>query len=124
MAHFTTQAGLDNITGALRKHKQDQITITRRKSIKDPITGEVAKQGPKEIYIQKRRDYDRNPLTDKESNQLSKWTLACRLAPQIFKDKNHPRFMEMYQLWQQHVHDNDEPMPFPNFVRSVLVKEL
>ena len=123
MAHFTTQTGLENFTGALKKHKQESFTITRRKAIKDPITGETLKHGPKEIYVQDRRDYELHPLTTGETKQRSKWAEACREAAHIIKDKSHPRYMELYNLWREHLQTAEQPMQFPNFVRSTLCRE-
>ena len=52
MAHYKATTGLDEFTGALSKRKVqgvNDMTITRRKPIKDPLTGEVVGLGPKEI---------------------------------------------------------------------------
>ena len=100
------------------------MTVTRIKPVKDPFTGEVVGLGPKEIYAQERRDYNEHPRTEGETRQLSKWTIACRMAPAIFKDKNHPRFMEFYNRWKAQLKPDGENMQFPNFVRTMLVQEL
>ena len=42
------------------------------------------------------------------------------LVPSIIRDKSHPRYMEFYRLWREHVQTTDHPMQFPNFVRHVL----
>ena len=126
MAHYKPIAGLDNITGALSKKKiqgVDHMTVTRVKSVKDPFSGEVIGQGPKEIYAQERRDYREHPLTAGETKQRSKWTAACRMAGEIIHNPDHPRYMEFYHRWRAHVQTTDQPMQFPNFVRSVLARE-
>ena len=62
MAHYIPSDGLGHLTGALSKKKdQARITTTRRKRIKDPITDEVVALGPKEIYLQNRRDQLSSP---------------------------------------------------------------
>ena len=99
------------------------MTVTRRKPIKDPLTGEVVGLGPKEIYIQDRRDLDRHPLSVNEKKNRGDWSKACRDALPIIRDKNHPRFMELYHRWRTHVQESDKPMQFPNFVRAVLARE-
>ena len=124
MAHYTPQAGLDDITGALNKNKrQHRLTVTRIKHIKDPVTGEVAGQGPKEIYVMNKRDYKYHPMTAGEKTQRSKWTEACRLASQIIRDKSHPRYIELYHRWRAHLEGPEPHKQFPNFVRSVLASE-
>lgn len=126
MAHYKPITGLDGITGALSKKKiqgVNHMTVTRIKSVKDPITGEVVGQGPKEIYAQDKRDYNEHPRTEGETRQLNKWTEACRLAPSIYKNKSHPRYMELYHRWRTHVASTENPMPFPNFVRHILSHE-
>ena len=46
MAHYTAQAGLDDITGALTKNKRHRrLTVTRIKHIKNPVTGEEEGRG-------------------------------------------------------------------------------
>ena len=124
MAHYTPQAGIEVMTGALSKRKdEDRLSIMRRKSVKDPLTGEEVGLGPKEIYLQHRRDYNRHPMTEGEEKQRSAWTDACRLASAIIKDKSHPRYMEMYNRWREHIRTEKMPMQFPNFVRTALAKE-
>ena len=126
MAHYKPMDGFENFSGALSKKKiqgVNTMTVTRIKPVKDPITGEVVGQGPKEIYVQQRRDYDANPLTAGETKQRGKWREACREAPLIFKDKSHPRYMEFYRRWREHVQSTDTPMQFPNFVRHILSRE-
>ena len=126
MAHLKTSDGINLITGALNKKKkrqQENITVTRVKPVKDPITGEVVGHGPNEMYIQKRRNYKTHPMTVGEQAQRGKWGEACREAAVIIKDKSHPRFMEFYERWREHVNTTDKPMQFPNFVRAVLAGE-
>ena len=99
------------------------MTVTRRKKVKDPLTGEVVGLGAKEIYAQERRDYKEKPLTPNETVQRSRWREACREAPLICRDKNHPRFMEMYERWRAQLSSNEPCKQFPNFVRAVLASE-
>ena len=127
MAHYVPSDGFENFTGALSKKKIqgiNRMTVTRRKKVKDPLTGEVVGYGPKEIYAQDRRDLKEHPLTQGEVKQRSKWREACRAAAAIVRDKSHPRYMEMYERWRAQLTDKEACMQFPNFVRSVLVKEL
>ena len=52
MAHYVPTDGFENFTGALSKKKiqgVNHMTVTRRKKVKDPLTGEVVGFGPKEI---------------------------------------------------------------------------
>ena len=126
MAHYKPTDGFGYFTGALSKKKiqgVNHMTVTRIKSVKDPITGEVVGLGPKEIYAQERRDYDEHPLTVNEQTQRTKWREACREASNIIHDKSHPRFMELYHRWREHVTATDKPMQFPNYVRAVLASE-
>ena len=124
MAHYVPSAGFENFTGALSKKKmQNRLCVTRRKSVKDPLTGEVLAWGPKEIYVQERRDYKAHPLTKKEVAQRSRWREACREAGAICRDKSHPRFMEMYDRWREQLRSEGACKQFPNFVRAVLVNE-
>ncbi|MBQ3998104.1 MAG: hypothetical protein II644_02060 [Paludibacteraceae bacterium] len=124
MAHYIPSDGLGHFTGALSKKKdQARITTTRRKHIKDPITGETVGLGPKEIYLQNRRDFDEHPLSDNEKRSRSNWGVTCRLAAVIIRDKSHPRYMELYHRWREHVSSTDTPMQFPNFIRHVLSQE-
>ena len=126
MAHYKPIDGIDNITGALSKKKiqgVNRMTVTRIKSVKDPITGEVVGQGPKEIYAQERRDYGEHPMTAGEIKQRSKWTAACRAVGEIIHNPDHPRYMELYHRWRAHLQTTGQPMPFPNFVRTVLIHD-
>ena len=126
MAHYVPSDGIENFTGAWSKKKiqgVNHMTVTRRKKVKDPLTGEVVGLGPKEIYKQERRDYKENPLTPKETVQRSRWREACREAPLIYKDKTHPRFMELYHLWRAQLTSDAPCKQFPNFVRAVLASE-
>ena len=126
MAHYKPIDVFGYFTGALSKKKTqgvDHMTVTRVKPVKDPITGEVVGHGPKEIYVQDRRDYKRHPMTKGETKQRGKWTEACQLASIIIHNKTHPRYMEFYNRWRAHVQTTEEPMQFPNFVRAVLASE-
>ena len=123
MAHYTAQAGIDGITGALKKKDQARMSITRIKSVKDPITGEVVGHGPKELYLQEQRDYKHHPLTEKEQAQRAKWREACKAAAEILRDKSHPRYMELYHRWRAQLTTDAPCKQFPNFVRAVLAQE-
>ena len=126
MAHYEPSDGFENFTGALSKKKIQgvhRMTVTRRKRVKDPLTGEVVGLGPKEIYAQEHRDYKEHPLTFNETVQRSRWREACRAAAAIYKDKNHPRFMELYHLWRAQLTSDAPCKQFPNFVRTVLASE-
>ena len=124
MAIYVPAAEFEQFNGALSKKKnQKRLCVTRRKRVKDPLTGEVVGLGPKEIYAQERRDTEKNPLTPNETVQRSRWREACREAPLIYKDKNHPRFMELYHLWRAQLTTDEPCKQFPNFVRAVLASE-
>ena len=126
MAHYVPAAEFEQLTGAWSKKKiqgVNHMTVTRRKKVKDPLTGEVVGLGPKEIYRQERRDYEEHPLTPNETVQRSRWREACREAGAIVRDKNHPRFMEMYNLWRAQLTSDAPCKQFPNFVRAVLASE-
>lgn len=126
MAHLTTSDGIILLNGALnkkKKKKQDKLSITRVKPVKDPITGEVVGHGPNEFYLQERRNYKLHPMTAGETKQRSKWRDACRLASVIIRDKSHPRYMELYNRWREHVENSGTAMQFPNFVRATLCQE-
>ena len=125
MAHLTTSDGINLLNGALSKRKSNtRLSVTRVKSVKDPITGEVVGHGPNEFYAQERRNYKRNPLTIREKAQRSKWQEACRLAAIIVRDKSHPRYMELYHRWRAQLTKDAPCKQFPNFVRTVLVGEM
>ena len=124
MAHLHSADGIKYMTGALSKKKDThRLSVTRKKHIKDPITGEVVAEGPNEIYLQERRDFKKNPLTEKEQAQRAKWREACKAAAEIIKDKSHPRYMELYHRWREHTKNSETAMQFPNFVRAVLAQE-
>ena len=124
MARYTATIGFDNFSGALKKEKKaERLTVTRIKRVKDPITGEVVGLGPKEIYVQDKRDYKLHPMTEKEKVQREKWREACKEASEILKDKSHPQYMELYYRWRAQLRDDKPYKQFPNFVRSVLVAE-
>jgi hypothetical protein len=124
MAHYVPSTGFENFTGALSKRKtQNHLCVTRRKKVKDPLTGEVVGLGPKEIYAQERRDYDEHSLTPKEQAQRARWREACRETGAIIRDKSHPRFMEMYERWRAQLSSPTPCKQFPNFVRAVLASE-
>ena len=124
MAHFTISNGIDGITGALKKTTPqgvDHITVTKKKHFHDPLTGEETGTGPNEIFMQNKRDYNEHPLTEGETKQRLKWKEACRLASVIVHDPSHPRYMEFYLRWREHVKNSETPMQFPNFIRAELI---
>lgn len=123
MAHVYTSPGIRFLTGALNKQPNRSISVTRVKAVRDPITGQVVGHGPNEFYIKEPRDYDVHPLTSAEQNQRTRWREACKAAAEIIRNKSHPRYMEMYQRWREHVSAAERPMQFPNFVRAVLSRE-
>ena len=126
MAHYTANAGLEEFTGALSKRKEQGVkhmTVTRRKSIKDPLTGETVGMGPKEIYYQDRRDYDEHPLTVNEKKNRGDWSKACKDALVILRDKTHPRYMELYNRWRAQLTDPDPYLQFQGFVKAVMYGE-
>ena len=115
-----------NYSGALSKKKKqgvNKMTVTRIKSVKDPLTGEVVGHGQKEIYVQERRDYETHPLTEKEQVQRDRWREACRQASAIVQDKSHPRYMELYHRWKDQLDVSGPCKQFPNFVRHILATE-
>ena len=124
MAHYEPATEFTHFSGALSKTKDTQrFCVTRIKSVKDPITGEVLGIGPKEIYAQDRRDYVRHPLTPGEQRQRTRWTEACRMASEIVRDRSHPRYMSLYARWRVQLHSDKPIAQFANYVRSVLATE-
>ena len=126
MAHCTTSVGINLVTGALRKKLEQGVTrlsVTRVKHFRDPLTGEVVSLGPNELYLQERRDLKKNPLTDGEIKQRARWREACKAAQLIFRDKSHPRYMELYHQWRAQLNSENPCKQFPNFVRAVLASE-
>lgn len=126
MAHITTHAGIERMTGAVSKRKKQGVhetMITRVKGIKDPLTGEIVDFGPNEAYLKRRRNMKENPLTEKEKKQRSKWSIACKAALEIIRDPSHPRYMELYHRWRAQLSAPKHCKEFPNFVRSVLLAE-
>ena len=124
MAIYVPAEEFKELTGALSKRKKEKrITVTRIKSVKDPLTSEVVGHGKKEIYAQYRRDYKYNPMTEGEQKQRNKWREACRAAAVILKDKSHPRYMELYHRWRAQLGSPNPAKQFPNFVRAVLASE-
>ena len=126
MAHCTISNGITGITGALKKTTEqgvNHITVTRKKHIHDPLTGEVVGAGPDEYYIKNKRDYGKNPLTPGEQAQRLKWKQACRDAQLIIRDPSHPRYMELYNRWRAQLTDPKPYKQFAAFVRAVLVRE-
>jgi len=126
MAKFTISNGIDGITGALKKTTEqgvNHITVTKKKHFHDPLTGEVTGTGPNEIFVQNKRDYGKHPLTQGEKRQRGNWQQACQDAQVILRDKSHPRFMELYNRWKEHLKGPEPHKQFPPFVRTVLLNE-
>lgn len=124
MAHLHAIDGIRMMTGAISKVKDGpRLSVTRVKTFKDPITGEVAAIGPNEMYLQNRRDFKKHPLTEKELAQRAKWREACKAAAEIVKDRSHPRYMELYHRWREQLSTDAPCKQFPNFVRAVLAGE-
>lgn len=124
MAHIKSSAGIKAVTGALSKKKSSQrLSVTRQKHIHDPLTGEVVATGPNEMYLMDRRDLKKHPLTPNEQAQRAKWREACKAAQLIIRDRNHPRYMELYHRWRAQLSSPKPCKQFPNFVRAVLIGE-
>ena len=126
MAHFTTMAGVEEVTGAIRKKKArgvNQMSVTRRKKIKDPLTGEVVDLGPKEMYVLRKRDLKEHPLSENEKRNHGEWQNACQAALPILRDKNHPRYMELYHRWRAQLSAPDHYKQFQGYVKAVLKQE-
>lgn len=126
MAHYRPMTGLEDFAGALSKRKiqgVSHMTVTRRKPIKDPLTGEVVAMGPKEIYVQDRRDLQEHPYTENEKRNHGNWSKACKDALVIIRDKTHPRYMELYHRWRAQLSAPDPYMQFQGFVKAVMMQE-
>ena len=65
MARFTTEAGIDGLTGKFSKHSR---LVMRKKEWHYP-DGRVFGCGPKEVYELENRDYKRDPRTPAEQVQ-------------------------------------------------------
>ena len=126
MGKFTISNGIETITGALKKTTEqgvNHITVTKKKRFRDPLTREVVSTGPNEIFLQNKRDFTKYPLTEGETKQRGIWQEACREAQIIYRDKSHPRFMELYQRWRAQLSDRDPYKQFLPFIRTVLSHE-
>lgn len=126
MAHFTTEAGIDDLTGKFSKHSR---LVMRQKQWHYP-DGRVFGCGPKEVYSQDKRDYKCNPRTPAEQVQYEKWKATCQEASRIAKDPNHPRYQEMVDRHAAQLRGKPDPVlgkkricQFGNFVRAVLARE-
>ena len=126
MAKFTTEAGIDDLTGKFSKHSR---LVMRQKEWHYP-DGRVFGHGPKEIYEQETRDYKRHPRTDAEQAQYARWVAACQEASRIAKDPSHPRYAEMLARHTAQLSGKPDAVlgkkqicQFGNFVRAVLVRE-
>lgn len=126
MAHFKERTGLEEITGAISKRKNpgvNELSITRRKKIKDPLTGEVVDLGPKEMYVLRKRDLKEHPLSENEKRNHGDWQKACQDAMPILRDKNHPRYMELYHRWKAQLSEPNHYKQFQGYVKAVLKQE-
>ena len=126
MAQFTTEAGIDGLTGKFSKHSR---LVMRQKEWHYP-DGRVFGHGPKEVYEQEKRDYKRAPRTPAEQVQYEKWKAVCAEASRIEKDVNHPRYQEMVERHMAQLKGKPDPVlgkkricQFGNFVRAVLCHE-
>lgn len=126
MAQFETSAGLEGITGKLKK--TEDLTM-RQKHWRYP-DGRIFGCGPKEVYSQERRDYKRHPRKPAEQAQYELWTAVCREASRISKDPNHPRRSEMIARHAAQLEGHPDAAlgkrticQFGNFVRAVLLRE-
>ena len=125
MAHFTTSAGIEKVTG---KFDKKECLTARQKKWRYP-NGQIFGYGPKEVYSQEKRDYKYNPRSAAEQVQYEKWTAACQEASRIAKDPAHPRHEEMVARHAAQLHGKADPIvgkcicQFGNFVRSVLMHE-
>lgn len=68
MARFTTEAGIDDLTGKFSKHSR---LVMRKKEWHYP-DGRVFGCGPKEVYEYEPRDYKRDPRTPAEQAQYER----------------------------------------------------
>ena len=124
MAHLHSADGIKTMTGAISKLKDGhRLSVTRVKHFRDPLTGKVVTLGPNEIYLQKRRDLSKHPLTPAEQAQRARWREACKEAKEILQDKSSPRFLELYHRWREQLTADRPCKQFPNFVRAVLASE-
>ena len=82
MARFTTEAGIDDLTGKFSKHSR---LVMRKKEWHYP-DGRVFGCGPKEVYELENRDYKRDPRTPAEQVQYERWKAVCQEASRIAKD--------------------------------------
>ena len=126
MAHMKTSDGIQLMTGAISKKKEqgvNRMTVTRVKHIKDPLSGEEVALGPNEIYLQNRRDYRKHPLSSAEQKQRGNWREACKAAQLILRDKSHPRYVELYHRWRAQLNQPNAYKQFPPFVRTILLQE-
>lgn len=126
MAIFTTEAGIDDLTGKFSKHSR---LVMRQKKWHYP-DGRVFGCGPKEIYEQEKRDYKYHPRTPAERVQHEKWKAVCQEASRIVKNPNHARYQEMVVRHTAQLNGKPDPVlgkkricQFGNFVRAVLIKE-
>ena len=126
MARFTTEAGIDDLTGKFSKHSR---LVMRQKEWHYP-DGRIFGYGPKEMYGQEKRDYKRDPRTPAEQAQYERWKAVCQEASRIAKDPNHPRYREMVERHAAQLRGKPDPVlgkkricQFGNFVRAVLIHE-
>ena len=126
MARFTTEAGIDGLTGKFSKHSR---LVMRQKNWHYP-DGRIFGQGPKEVYDFHQRDYKRDPRTPAEQVQYEKWKATCQEASRIAKDPNHPRYQEMVARHTAQLKGCPDSVlgkkricQFGNFVRAVLIHE-
>lgn len=127
MARFETNAQFTDLTGKLSK---DSDIIMRQKTWRHPITGEIMKVGPKEMFVQQKRDFKRNPRRGAEAEQHDRWKAACREAQEICSHPLHPRYKELHDRWLAQLDGTPDPalngkqvLHFANFVRALLARD-
>lgn len=118
MAQFETIEELVKWTGKIKKSEK---IVARQKTYRYP-DGRIFGLGPKEMYAKERRDYKRHPRKGAELQQAEKWRAACRLAMEISKNPQHPRYEELYNSWLAQLGGQKAICQFGNYVRSVLMK--
>lgn len=122
MSQIKTIAGVEHMTGKVSKRSN---TVTRQKIYRHPLDrNRIIRKGPNECYLQEPRDYNRHPMTARESLQREKWKMSCQEAKTILTDPTHPRHEELYQRYLYQLDNAEKPIcHFGNFIRSVLASE-
>lgn len=119
MAQFETIMEIVKFIGKLSSKSR---LIARQKVYR--YDGRVKGYGPKEMYEKERRNYRYHPRRAAERAQYEKWCRACREATEIVHDEHHPRYAELHAAWEAQLGSEKPIRQFPNYLRSVLVKEV